>query len=97
VRNGCPSLKSMVGEIVIARIPFLERKEMLQVKIHGVEVNGIWIENQDFTNRMMKKFGMASSATTLILFVPFHGIKYIVGARRSLSLSETAFGLAEDG
>lgn len=90
-------LKSMVGEIIVARIPVLNPEEMALVKLHRVEANGIWIESQDFTDAMMKKCHMASSVTTLVLFVPFQNIQFIVGSLRSLSLSETALGLSQDG
>ena len=89
-------LKSMIGEIIIARIPALNQEEMALVKLHGVEPNGIWIESQDFTDAMMKKCHLASSVTTLVLFVPFHNIQFIVGSLRSLSLSERAFGWKAD-
>jgi hypothetical protein len=44
------SLKSMVGEMIIVRIPALNQDEMSLVKLHGVEANGLWIESQDFTD-----------------------------------------------
>ena len=89
------SLKSMVGEMIILRVPALESEEMSLVKLHSVEASGIWIESQDFTDAMMKKMQLTASATTLILFVPFHSIEFIVGSKNSLSLSERAFGLSD--
>ena len=91
------SLNSMVGEMIIVRIAALDQEEMSLVKLHGVDANGIWIESQKFTDAMMKKCHLASSVTTPVLFVPFHSIEFILGSLRSLSLSETAFGLSEDG
>jgi hypothetical protein len=44
------SLKSMVGEMIILRVPALESEEMSLVKLHSVEASGIWIESQDFTD-----------------------------------------------
>jgi len=89
------SLKSMVGEMIILRVPVLEPEEMAMVKLHAVDANGIWIESQDFTDAMMTKLQLTASATTLILFVPFHSIEFIVGSKNSLSLSERAFGLSD--
>jgi len=89
------SLKSMVGEMIILRVPALESEEMSLVKLHSVEASGIWIESQDFTDAMMKKMQLSASATTLILFVPFQSIEFIVGSKNSLCLSERAFGLSD--
>ncbi len=91
------SLKSMVGEMIIVRIPALNRDEMSLVKLHGVEANGLWIESQEFTDAMMKKCNLATSVTTTVLFVPFSSIDFVVGSRRSLALSEAAFGLTGEG
>ena len=93
MRDGCPTLASMVGKVIIARIPALNAKEMSLVKLHGIEPNGIWIESQDFTDAMMNRCKLTASRTTLLLFVPFHNIKYIVGSIDALSLSEAALGL----
>ena len=89
------SLKSMVGEMIILRVPALESEEMSLVKLHAVEASGIWIESQDFTDAMMKKLQLTASATTLVLFVPFQSIEFIVGSKNSLCLSERAFGLSD--
>jgi len=89
------SLKSMIGEMIILRVPALESEEMSLVKLHAVETRGIWIESQDFTDAMMKKMQLTASATTLILFVPFQSIEFIVGSKNSLCLSERAFGLSD--
>jgi len=95
VRNGCPELKSMVGEIVIARIAALDEKEMVFVRLHRVEASGIWVFSQDFTEAMMNRFKLAVSKTTLVLFVPFAQIDFIVGCVDSVSLSEAALGLKD--
>lgn len=90
-------LKSMVGETIIVRVPILDPEEMSLVRLHGVDANGIWIECQDFTDALMKRCRLATSVTTPVLFVPFTSIEFILGSVRSLSLSESAFGLGEDG
>lgn len=92
------SLKNMVGEMIIVRIAALDPEEMSLVKLHAVEPVGVWIECQDFTDAMMQKCHLSTSITTPVLFVPFTSIEFILGSLRSLSLSETAFGLSgEDG
>lgn len=87
------SLASMIGEIIIVRIPLLDAERMILVKLHGIELHGIWIESQDFTNQLMEKFHFSSSRTTPIVFVPFVKVDFIIASLDSLSLSELSFGL----
>ena len=85
----------MIGKFIVTRIPALDRENMVLVRLHKVEESGIWIESQSFNETMLQKFGMAASATTLVLFIPFSGIEFIVSSVSSISLSEAAFGLGE--
>lgn len=68
---------------------------MVLVRLLKVEESGIWVESQNFNETMLQKFGMAASATTLVLFVPFSAIEFIVSSVNSTVLSETAFGIGE--
>jgi hypothetical protein len=83
----------MIGEVIIVRIPPLDAERMILVKLHGIELHGIWIESQDFTNQLMEKFRFSSSRTTPLVFVPFDKVDFIVAPLDSLSLSEPSFGL----
>ena len=87
------TLASMIGEVIIVRIPLLDADSMILVKLHGIEAHGIWIESQDFTNQLMEKFHFSSSRTTPLVFVPFDKLDFIIAALDSLSLSESAFGI----
>ena len=87
------TLASMVGEVIIARIPLLDAEGMTLVKLHGIETHGIWIESQDFTNELMERFRFSSSRTTPLVFVPFDKVDFIIASLDSLSLSERSFGL----
>ncbi len=53
------------------------------------------MESQSFNETMLQKFGMAASTTTLVLFVPFGRIEFMVSSVSSILLSEAAFGLGE--
>jgi hypothetical protein len=92
MQNARP-LKCLEGSMIVAFIPALDRKELSLVRLHKVEPAGIWIESQEFTERMMKQFAAAVSQTTLLMFVPFHGVSYIVSSIKAVSLSEEALGL----
>ena len=90
-----PRLRNMLGKLIVARIPVLDGENMVLVRLLRVEESGIWVESQNFNETMLQKFGMAASATTLVLFVPFSGIEFIVSSVNSMVLSETAFGIGE--
>jgi len=75
------SLKSMIGETIVASVPTVSRQGMVSLRLHGVEANGIWVESQAFTDAMLQRFSVVASTTTLILFIPFQRIDYIVGFR----------------
>lgn len=87
------TLASLIGEVIIVRIPLLDPERMSLVKLHGVETYGIWIESQEFTSELMEKFHFSISRTTPLVFVPFDKVDFIIAALDSLLLSEPAFGL----
>jgi hypothetical protein len=87
------SLASMIGDVIIVRIPLLDADGMMFVKLHGIEANGLWVESQDFTNQLMERFRFSSSCTTPLVFIPFDKIDFVIASLDSLSLSEPAFGL----
>jgi hypothetical protein len=87
------SLKEMTGEFIIARIPALDKENMVVVRLHKLEKAGIWIESHPFNEAMLEKYCMPGSVTSLLLFIPFSGIDYIVSSIHAVVLSETAFGL----
>jgi hypothetical protein len=90
------TLKSMIGETIIARIPALDKEEMVLVTLHKVEATGIWIESQNFTETVMAKCKIAASRTTVLMFIPFHGVDFILGSIDLMSLSEKAFGVSDE-
>jgi hypothetical protein len=90
------TLQSMIGEIIMARIPLLDSDGMMLLKLHGVEANGLWIESQDLTNELMEKFHFFGSRTTPLVFLPFDKIDFIIASLDCLSLSEPAFGLSDE-
>jgi hypothetical protein len=89
------TLASMIGEVIIVRIPLLDEGMML-VKLHAIETQGIWIESQELTNQLMEKFQCSSSRTTPVVFVPFGKLDFIIAGLDSLSLSERTFGICNE-
>jgi hypothetical protein len=87
------SLREMVGTLIVARIPALDKENNVFVRLHRVEMSGIWVESKTFNQDMLDKYEIPASITTLVLFIPFSGIDYIISSVECVSLSETALGL----
>lgn len=94
--NSVKPLRSMVGQMIIVRSSVLHEDDMIRVRLHAVEPEGVWVESQAFTEKMMDRCGVATSISTLLMFIPFARIDYVVGSIRAVSLSEEALGLSED-
>ena len=87
------SLREMVGTLIVARIPTLDKENNVFVRLHRIEMSGIWVESKTFNQDMLEKYEIPASITTLVLFIPFSGIDYIISSVECVSLSETALGL----
>lgn len=85
-----PSLNELVGTNLIGRIPFLRTGMDINIKIHRVETSGLWIESQDLTDAALSLFGVTSAQRTVVLFVPFYQIQYLVYALDVPSISDKA-------
>ena len=89
------SLREMIGTLIVARIPALDKENNVFVRLHKVEMSGIWVESKTFNQDMLEKYEIPASITTLVLFIPFSGIEYIIASVESVTLSETALGLSD--
>jgi hypothetical protein len=83
--------EEMIGETVIAIVPFIDRVKFQELKIHGAEAGGIWVESQTLTNLVLKSIKQASAPRTPIFFVPFSQITMAWQAIEQTSLSEPSF------
>jgi hypothetical protein len=88
-------LREMVGTLIVARIPALDKENNVFVRLHRLEMGGIWVESKTFNQEMLAKYEIPASITTLVLFIPFCGIEYIISSVECVSLSETALGLRD--
>ena len=89
------SLRSLVGEVVIIRSSVINPDDMARVKLHRVDPEGVWVESQAFTDTIMERCNTATSETTLIQFIPFARVDFIVASIDGVSISEEALGLDE--
>ncbi len=67
-----PMLEEMVGQEIVALIPFFDRVKLQSLKFHGVETGGIWVESQRITEQMLKKAGVTMAPKTVLFFLPIY-------------------------
>ena len=51
----------MIGKFIVARIPALDRENNVLVRLHRVEMAGIWVERKTFNQEMLEKYDIAAS------------------------------------
>ena len=74
--------------------PILKQDTMLELKLHGIEQGGIWVENQTLTDIMLDAAHETSLPSTPIFFVPYSSIRWaFVMADDLPSLSSRKLGL----
>lgn len=88
-----PSLIEMVGKTITALVPFFDRTKFQQMKLHGVEAGGIWVESQKMTDVLFSTSGASYAPKTVIFFLPFQQVTFVFGVLDVPSFSETKLGL----
>jgi hypothetical protein len=91
-----PRLQHLVGKTVFAKVPFIHPQDWQQFTIHDVEISGIWVESQRFTDWLLGQGNAPAFPKTFLVFLPFAQIQAIVAGSEYLdqtALSEKAFGL----
>ena len=88
------TLSEMVGETTLVRSVVLDQQHPVVAKLIAVENgNGIWVECQEITEHWLAEFKMSTTPRTLVWFVPFAQIAWILGAEDYPALSEKSFGV----
>ncbi len=85
--------KDKIGQVVIFHIPFFDPIIFQELKIHGVEQGGLWVESQKMTNALLSKFGVPVSSKTMVFFLPYHQISFAMDSIDQPSISEKSFGV----
>jgi hypothetical protein len=84
-----PRLASLVGEVITIKVPSLNAEKEFDAKLHAAEESGLWIECLDINQAALKFFNVTSTPKTLIFFVPFSSISFVVESLDAPTLSET--------
>lgn len=88
-----PKLIDYVGHTILIRsIPVNEERPAV-VKLIDVDSGGIWVESQDATEHWLTELKKTSSPKTLVWFLPYAQISWILGSEDYPALSEKALGL----
>ena len=74
------TLADQEGEMIVAIIPMLHPTVLQKVRLHKVEAAGLWVESQTFLEMAFKQFGVKSSPKTMILFLPWHQITFVLSS-----------------
>jgi hypothetical protein len=86
------SFHNLIGKPLLAIIPMFGEKTLHEIRIHGVEGGGLWIECAHVSKSWLERFELAAMKTPLF-FVPFHEIRFVLHSTEKLELSEKKFGL----
>ena len=83
-----PTLNGLIGQIVGVKIPMLNEETEVRAKIHAVEVSGLWIECKEITEIFLGSAGKRAAPTTMVFFVPFQQIQFVIATIGIPSISE---------
>jgi hypothetical protein len=86
-------LEELIGGQISALVPFFHQTDFQRLKLHEVEVSGIWVESQAWTNDLLERLRIATSPKTAIFFLPWNQIVTILSSIDSPGLSEKGFGV----
>jgi hypothetical protein len=87
-----PKLRELEGKRIQAAIRFFNKDDRSEVKeyvLHSVEESGIWVENQEFTEKIFKAAEVKTAPRTFVAFVPWSEIAVVFGSVKIPSLSDT--------
>jgi hypothetical protein len=85
------NFSEMIGQNINAVIPYFGSSTLQPLKLHGVEAGGLWLESQKATNDFLTKIGAQTVPKTLVFFVPYNQIVFVLGSVEAPSLNEKSF------
>ena len=77
----------------ILALTTLKPDKPLELKLHGVEHGGIWVENQELTDSVLKVLNAATLPLQPVFFVPYSSILWAFSLTEGQSLSAGKLGL----
>jgi hypothetical protein len=74
------------GGVVAVRIPSIEL-DFEEVKVHGYDDGGLWIESRTLTGKVRRVIRQSSLPATPVFFVPYSAIHFAFVALEGLPMS----------
>jgi hypothetical protein len=85
-----PSLETLVGtDIGILSRAIMPHEPIFTVRLHAVEVSGLWVESDDLTEVVLQGVGRTMLDATPLFFFPFHMIECVISGMDKPAISET--------
>ncbi len=91
--DALPSLSELVGQNLVARISIVDERVPTLIKLLRVETGGIWLESQKATEHWLTELKVSATPKTLVFFVPYSQIAWILSSADYPALSEKALGV----
>lgn len=89
-------LHEMIGESLWGLVPSFENIEggpHITFKLLAVDVGGIWVESQSYTEMILKRGKRQDAPRTPVFFLPYSSISYLTRMHEVPALSSTSLGL----
>ena len=83
-------LKALAGDLILGVFIPIDPKMMKTVRLHKVEPYGIWIESQEFTEKVLSRMNLTYAAESPAIFLPWCQVACIAAAISIPALSERA-------
>jgi hypothetical protein len=85
------TLKELEGTTIALLAPLVfNHSAMERVRLHAVEGGGIWIESQMLTDTTLNASGATMAERTLVFFLPWHQIYWVMSSIDVPSISGQA-------
>jgi hypothetical protein len=78
----------LVGQTVVALVPLISATNFQNLKLHGVEAGGIWVESQALTELGLKAAEATMAPKTPMFFLPFWQIRFVMVSLDVPAISE---------
>lgn len=87
------SLRNMVGQEIAVRIPCLKEDVHMNVILEAVDEAGIWINSKEINKQIFAESSIKASLKSIVVFVPFAKIDFVIGVSELAYLSEESLGV----
>jgi hypothetical protein len=72
------SFQDLIGKEIIALVPIFHKTLLQKMKLINVEPIGLWVESRTISDLMLKKIGFTYSPKSVVFFLPFHQITFVL-------------------